>query len=57
MESIRISHIRIFLHADLCEQVDEFTALQERQRMHTFGVEQVEQHIPVRAAKIHQFAQ
>ena len=57
MESIRISHIRIFLHADLREPVDEFTALQERQRIHTFGVEQVEQHIPVRAAKIHQFAQ
>ena len=57
MESVCIGHIRVFLHADLCEQVNEFTALQERQRMHAFGVEQVEQHIPVRAAKIHQFAQ
>ena len=57
MKSIRIGHIRVFLHADLREQVNEFTALQERQRMHAFGVEQVEQHIPVRAAKIHQFAQ
>ena len=57
MESVGIGHIRIFFHANLCEQVNEFTALQERQRMHAFGVEQVEQHIPVRAAKIHQFAQ
>lgn len=57
MESIRIGRIRIFFHADLREQVNEFTALQERQRMHAFGVEQVEQHIPIRAAKIHQFAQ
>ena len=39
------------------EQVNEFAALQERQRMHAFGVEQVEKHIPVRAAKIHQFTQ
>ena len=57
MESVCIGHIRVFLHADLREQVNEFTALQERQRMHASGVEQVEQHIPVRAAKIHQFAQ
>lgn len=57
IESIRIGHIRIFFHADLREQVNEFTALQERQRMHASGVEQVEKHIPVWAAKIHQFAQ
>lgn len=57
MESVGIGHIRIFFHADLREQVNEFTALQERQRMHAFGVEQVEKHIPVRAANIHQFAQ
>ena len=57
MESVGIGHIRVFLHADLREQVNEFTALQERQRMHAFGVEQVEKHIPVRAANIHQFAQ
>lgn len=57
MESVGVGHIRIFFHADLRKQVDEFTALQERQRMHASGVEQVEQHIPIRAAKIHQFAQ
>ena len=57
MESVGIGHIRIFFHADLRKQVDEFTALQERKRMHASCVEQVEKHIPVRAAKIHQFAQ
>ena len=57
MESVGIGRIRIFFHADLRKQVDEFTALQEQQRMHASGVEQVEQHIPVRAAKIPQLAQ
>ena len=57
MESVGIGHIRILFHADLRKQVDEFTALQERKRMHASCVEQVEKHIPVRAAKIHQFAQ
>lgn len=30
MESVCIGHIRIFFHADLRKQVDEFMALQER---------------------------
>ena len=57
VERIRVGDVRVFLHADLRKQVDEFVALQERQRMHAFVVEQVEQYVPVGIAQIHQLTQ